>query len=130
MHAQALKLQKRIKTLCKQASFLKHKELDSGYWSTANGDRDLLHQLRSGLLRHEQRASYLAYGYIRGVPYSRVEENPRWIRTLTVQEPDWIKVRDIVWKFTSSPSSECLSYVGGVKQAKDILLKKILEWAV
>lgn len=58
-------------------------------------DKDTLASLqnhRRGVVRHEQRHSLLAYGFLRGVAYRRMEPTCR-------VEPDWGKVLKMVERF-------------------------------
>jgi hypothetical protein len=53
-------------------------------------------------LRQEQRCSLLAYAYIRGVPFAKVER-PIKCRS---QNPDWSRVRQLIEKFGGTPSAK------------------------
>lgn len=70
--------------------------------------RELLHRHRVDVIRWECRHSLLAYAYLRGVPYCKVEHKPKvngkevpfpnqWV------EPDWKKVLAMVNRFGSIP---------------------------
>ncbi len=55
----------------------------------------------------ESRAAYLAYGFMRGRSYSEIETNPRWkYEPHDRPQPDWLKVRDIIYRFTSIPGKQ------------------------
>lgn len=52
-----------------------------------------LREHRTGVVRPECRASLIAYGLIRGLPYSKIE------RPRAGNEPDWARVERIVARF-------------------------------
>jgi hypothetical protein len=70
-------------------------------------NRQNLHEHRVKVVSRETRASLLAYGFIRRKLYANIETDPRWKWNYDRPEPDWKRVADIVFKF-SSLKSECV----------------------
>jgi len=63
----------------------------------APSDRNLqifwgLRYHRTGEVRSEARSALIAYGFLRGLSYSKVETNPKSV-------PDWTRVKELVRKY-------------------------------
>ena len=58
-----------------------------------DGVRVSLHGHRTRDIRHEARSAHLAYGMIRGVPYSAMEP-------FSITDPNWKRVEELVRKFS------------------------------
>jgi hypothetical protein len=98
---------------------------------------DVLHRHRTVELREESRAAYVAYGYIRGIRYSEVEQNPRWKWPADRVAPNWKRVADIVWEFGPTETRLAMYAMDAVSKAplgardrlaKEALLDKIRIW--
>ena len=106
MNAQMIiKLKVKIKSLAAEASIIRREENKAKKtirWARSNEARTQEYaavQLRDSLAEHrrfhlrpEQRCSNLAYGYLRGVPYKRIEQKCH-------QPPDWARVMNIAERF-------------------------------
>lgn len=80
-------LKVKVKSLAAEAAIIRLEE------SRARGAlRDELRAHRQRDVRVEQRASQLAYGYLRGVPRAAIEPGAR-------SEPDWDRVERMVKRF-------------------------------
>jgi hypothetical protein len=80
-------LKVKIKSLAEEARIIRKSEKKN-----AGRTRELLYLHRVQDVRKEQRASLLAYAFLRGVPYKACEPNPK-------VKPDWNRVRKLVGKF-------------------------------
>jgi hypothetical protein len=58
-------------------------------------------------VRGEQRATQIAYGYLRGISYARIEPNPK-------SQPAWDRVRAMVKKYGTSEHVEKLTEWGKI----------------
>ena len=104
-------LKVKIKSLAVEASIIRHEErkwLRSGRWLRKHNPSEMqpVYNTWAGLnthrhdLRLEQRAAYLAYGYLRGTPYQQIEQAPHWRKPpYSRQGPNWGRVRDLVIKY-------------------------------
>jgi hypothetical protein len=101
-------LKVKIKSLAEEAQIIRLEE-KRALARTPDGkpskwtDPDLYQGLRLhrvGVVRSEQRHSLLAYAFLRGVPYRKVEpkvgrkDQPKWM-----SDPDWKKVGQMVERF-------------------------------
>lgn len=108
-------LRVKIKSLASEARIIRQEELQFPKGQRDNATYHGLHAHRTGIVRDEARASLLAYGYLRGMPYLRMEAK-------CYLEPDWAKVLKIASRFsTVDPDVFKLWYKGEsepvVKQA-------------
>jgi len=84
-------LKVKVKSLTAEARIIRREE------ERSRGElRDALRQHRREDVRREQRATQVAYGYLRGITYSRIEPNP-------LTEPDWKRVESMVNKYGGTP---------------------------
>ena len=97
----ALKI--KIKSLAEEARIIRAAEdklkghgVDNFQWP-AEGWK--LHSHRKNVVRPEARATQLAYAYVRGVPYRKVEPNP-------LTEPSWRRVQKMVETYGAKPFDE------------------------
>jgi hypothetical protein len=79
-------LKVKIKSLAAEAKIIRQEERKSG-GRLRNG----LHEHRVGIVRSEARHSLLAYGFLRGRDYSRLEKNS--------SQPNMERVRSLIEKF-------------------------------
>ena len=80
-------LKVKVKSLTAEARIIRLEEARS------RGDlREELRAHRRKDVRREQRATQLAYGYLRGIARARVEPKP-------LTEPDWTRVEAMVKKY-------------------------------
>jgi hypothetical protein len=80
-------LKVKIKSLAAEARIIRIEELRS------KGElRDALRKHRREDVRKEQRATQIAYGYLRGTPLERIEPNAQ-------SAPDWEKVKAMIRKY-------------------------------
>ena len=84
----------KIKSLAEEARIIRHEERKA---LTPN-KRWLLHSHRTWDVRREQRASLLAYAFIRGVPYAAAESNPRTV-------PNMARVLKLAQKYGARSTS-------------------------
>lgn len=73
MHQGTRYLRVKIKSLAVEAGIIRHEERQ-----TRGGNKRALQDHRKGVVRFESRAACLAYGFVRGVPYNKIEP---WTRT-------------------------------------------------
>jgi hypothetical protein len=82
-------LKVKIKSLSAEARIIRIEELRS------RGDlRDALRRHRREDVRREQRATQIAYGYLRGIKLDRIEPNAK-------SDPDWERIKAMVKKYGS-----------------------------
>lgn len=80
-------LRVKVKSLAAEAAIIKHEE------RRHRGDlRAGLREHRVGVVRREQRATLLAYAFLRGVPVTCVEGS-------ALTPPDWSRVQKMVEKY-------------------------------
>ena len=80
------------------------------------------------LARREQRARFLAYGFLRSKRYSQIEENPRWKKAPYDKEaPNWDKVADFViaYGYINTNAVTASEY----RTARKELLEQLRRWA-
>lgn len=66
-----------------------------------------MHFYRTVKLRANQRAAFIAYGYLRGKRYSEIETDPRWKRIFPDRpQPNWNKVCDLIWEHSIQTDRE------------------------
>lgn len=70
-----------------------------------------LHAHRVSIVRREQRASYLAYAFLREIPYARCEPRAK-------TDPDWALVQRVALKFAGANWT----------QEKDKVLARFNNW--
>ena len=68
-------------------------DVDPGY----NPEHHSLHSHRTGDVRWASRCSQLAYGFLRGTPYARIEQ-------ATSCDPHWNEVKKIALRFWDAPA--------------------------
>lgn len=88
----------KLKSLAAEARIIRREE------QRTNGDlREEMHIHRVRDLRHESRATHLAYGFIRGVPYRVIEAKSTSDSTLPQDIREWagllIKVQNMAAKY-------------------------------
>lgn len=105
----------KVKSLAAEAGIIRHDErrwLKSERWLRKHPERQdglnmtVAHNTWSGLnthrlnLRIEQRATFIAYGYLLGRSYREIEKFPCYLKAPFCRPgPDWGRVRDLVWKY-------------------------------
>lgn len=104
-------LKVKIKSLAVEATIIRHEErkwLRSGRWLRKNKPAEMApaYATWSGLnthrlnLRIEQRAAFIAYGYLRGSAYRQIEQSPCYLKAPFCRSgPDWGRVRDLIIKY-------------------------------
>jgi hypothetical protein len=131
-------LKVKIKSLAEEARIIRHEEHRSKWrmhkdeetaitaleWGRVHSEdlRRELHLHRVCDVRQEARAAQLAYGYVRGRKYDELEQNPKWRRS-EAAEPNWHRVRDLVWKYGDFSEKE-----RSIKGRRDSLLFEIKAW--
>jgi hypothetical protein len=85
-------LKVKIKSLMAEAAIIRKEEN-----RTKGAIQSELHQHRVGVLRQEARATHLAYGFIRGRAWDRIEAKRRPDNEPTAA--DWKKVRDMCKRY-------------------------------
>ena len=81
-----------------------------------------LHRLNN---RSEIRATALAYGYMRGMPYRVIERAPRHLRPpFDRPAPNWTRVRDLVWQYGRTAPTPAKD----IPKEKEALWKALLAW--
>lgn len=100
----------RARWLRKNASY-RADATDSAIWKASMVVNNL-HKHNVQVVRKEQRASYLAYGFLRGMPYKRIEQRIK-------SEPDWDRVQNIASRFTNGEN--------GYADPR-VVAQKIAEW--
>ncbi len=66
-------------------------------------------------IRIEQRATLIAYGYLRGRAYRQIEQSPHWLKAPYCRPgPDWARVTAMIVK-----------YAGGDKK---VIFEQLKEW--
>jgi hypothetical protein len=101
-------LKVKIKSLAEEARIIRKETKRARKASIKNG----LALHRKGIVRHEARHTYLAYGFLRGLEYRQMEHK-------AFEAPDWAKVRRMIeryglhngyenetWDFTHSEANE------------------------
>lgn len=89
-------LKVKVKSLAAESRIIRREE------ERSRGDlRDQLRAHRRREVRREQRATQLAYGYLRGIAMSRIEPKP-------LTEPDWKRVEAMVKRYGAPGASEGL----------------------
>lgn len=91
----------KIKTLAAEAAIIRHEERAAllrgqEHAKLSHGENDEYHELyghRKEIVRPVARHNLLAYGFLRGVPYARMEA------ANTRVDPDWSRVKKLVWRF-------------------------------
>ena len=63
-------------------------------------------------IRPEARATHLAYQYLRGIPYSRIENSPK-------TKPKWDRVRAMVRKYGDTDDPDLKSWRQGLDQSTE-----------
>jgi hypothetical protein len=76
-------------------------------------DRGVLHWHRVGVLRQEQRATYLAYALVRGVPYATVEKEGAKPSDFVVRRISEI-CNSLAWRKVSS--EDIASWMSGIQK--------------
>jgi hypothetical protein len=84
-------LKVKVKSLAEESRIIRAEEHRAGKDELLRG---ILHSHRVCEVRREQRASLLAYGFLRGVEYAAIEAK-------TETPPDWNRVAKLVGKFGS-----------------------------
>jgi hypothetical protein len=92
MRTEHLKI--KIKTLAAEAAIIRHAERRA----PTPERRSSLIEHRRGIVRNEQRHSLLAYGFLRGRPYSAMEKTCH-------QPPQWGKVKTMIERFGGRDSA-------------------------
>ena len=87
-----------------------------------------LHEHRVNKVSVEIRESLLAYGFIRGKSYAKIETDPRWKWHYDRPEPNWDNVANIVYRFTSVPNKQ--KVVVGTRVLPDGTKENIMQSAV
>lgn len=86
-------LKVKIKTLAAEAKIIRSEEIKA----KSKRNTDLVQGLtihRKVIVGKEARSSYLAYGFLRGVPYEKIESHCRWDN-----QPDWAAVEKMALRF-------------------------------
>lgn len=112
----------KIKSLSQEARIIRDEERkpfydrdDCGYSPSQEG----LHNHRVTVVRRETRHTLLAYAFIRGVPYKRVEAKCH-------EAPDWKAVKRMVAKYgPSGDHSLAVDQWAGVKSARTDLHSRL-----
>lgn len=84
-------LKVKVKSLAEEAKIIRKEERKCKLYKETellNG----LHLHRTRIVRSEARATLVAYGYMKGKDYRRVEPNAK-------KEPDWAKVKSMVNRY-------------------------------
>jgi hypothetical protein len=76
------KFRVKINSLAEEARIIRKEEKRCG---SRDSDRGSLRFHRTGIVRSEQRATLLAYAFMRGVPYSAVERNARPVEAKAIE---------------------------------------------
>ena len=87
-----------------------------------------LHGHRVNIVSVETRECLLAYGFIRGRAYAKIETDPRWKWHYDRPEPNWENVANIVYRFTSVPNRK--EVVVGTRHMPDGSTKDVTKSAV
>lgn len=87
MRTRQVHLKVKIKSLAAEAKIIRSEERKAGPVL-----RYTLAEHRKGIVREVARESLLAYGFLRGLPYSRIE-------TQNSSEPDWDSVMKMIHRF-------------------------------
>jgi len=113
-------LKVKIKSLAEEACIIRHEErkyLRSSRWLRRNNGPELgtalstwgglnTHRLQ---LRVEQRAAFLAYGYLRGRAYRQIEQAPCYLKAPFCRPgPSWSRVQDLVLKYGPDKDKKAL----------------------
>lgn len=102
----------KIKSLATEATIIRTEE------KKLTGERrNFVHNHRVIDVRQAQRATLLAYGYLRGMPYRAIERTTRWERAPYDRPgPDWAKVAGMVVKY------------GPLRTDKEAASKALQQW--
>lgn len=84
-------LKVKIKALAEEARIIRKEEKK---WKGGTQERASLHEHRVNSLRHEARCSYLAYAFLRNVPYLTVERSSK-------SDPNWKRVWEMAQRFST-----------------------------
>ncbi len=119
-------LKVKVKSLAAEAKIIRKEEKRCKTYSLRNG----LYRHRIDVVRYEARHTNLAYGFLRGIDYRKMEPNAK-------EAPKWDKIRKMVEKYGSyHPDYECGKYDEyqmKLEEAKKHLaevLKRFDEWVV
>lgn len=79
------------------------REAEKANRPTYQQDRDAYGRLRLHRVfdvRIEQRATLIAYGYLRGIAYRQIEQTPHWLKPPYCRAgPDWAKITAMIVKY-------------------------------
>jgi hypothetical protein len=103
-------LKVKVKSLAAEAAIIRLEEARS-----RGPLRDSLRAHRQRDVRVEQRASQLAYGFLRGVPRAAIEPGAK-------SEPDWVRVGQMVKKYGPVDPAELEAWKAGA--AEKVCLRK------
>lgn len=98
----SIELKIKLKHLAEEARIIRteaHKQYAAGNYQKGNDLTDH----RKGKLRRAARATHIAYGYLRGVPYSRIEKTSK-------TEPDWKAVVRMVRDYGEDSADDGLAH--------------------
>lgn len=118
MYSRSLLLKVKIKSLAEEARIIRHFERkDNGFFFFE------LQAHRKGAVRRAARETLIAYAFIRGIPYKRVEENPR-------TKPNWTNIWKMAEKYgvCSGPREHHLDWYQ-IQQAMKNQKKRFLLWS-
>lgn len=126
MRDERICLKIKIKSLAAEAKIIRLEEKRIGI----NSIRESLYRHRIDVVRHEARHTQLAYCFLRGLNYKKIEPNAKSV-------PDWAKVRKMVEKYGthlapwSISTEKHVEYEARCKEEKKQLadvLKRFDEW--
>lgn len=107
-------LKVKVKSLAAEARIIRVEE------AKTRTHRAGLAEHRRGIVRHEARHALLAYGFLRGRAYNKLENDPR-------TNPDWGKVKRMIEKHGLGPWEEGETFQDRAKRKQE-LLEKFETW--
>lgn len=113
-----VKLKVKIKSLAKEAKFIRHEE--ARFKNVDGRTYCELHDHRVHDVRREARATHLAYSFVRGKSLEQVEPKSR-------TDPDWTRVEEMVKKYGARYAFGRESYED-YKLRKELMIKCFHRW--
>ncbi len=109
----------KIKSLAEEAKIIRHEERFVKSWKREPGElpNDLyfdLHKHRTKDVCKESRSSNLAYGYLREMPYLRIEEK-------CYTKPDWKNVERLVTRYGNLSHNEAKFVADNLKEWSELI---------